>query len=114
MTRFTNIAQSHSDQAPGGARMGSATMSGLSSPSETTTREIESVVRMLPNQAGGPVGVLRTFRIFQGRSLQNGKTVACRGAGQSARIPLRLNMNVFTEAGRRRPGGIRHSASLLC
>lgn len=94
--------------------MGSATMRGMSSPSETTTREIESVLRMLPNQAGGPVGVLRTFRIFQGRSLQNGKTVACRGAGQSARIPFPLRSMVCAKFEMRTPGGIRVSNAMLC
>jgi hypothetical protein len=94
--------------------MGSATMGGLSSPSESTAREIESVVRMLPNQAGGPVGAHRSFRISQSRSLQNGKTVACRGAGRSARIPFCDRSMVCAVNEMRTPGGIRISDTLLC
>ncbi len=114
MTRFTHIAQSHSDQAPGGARMGSATVTGMSSPSETTAREIESVVRKLPKQAGGPAGAHRAFRISRGRSLQNGKTVTCRGAGRSARIPFCDRSIGFIVTGGRMPGGVRASDNLLC
>ncbi len=114
MTRFTNIAQSHSDQAPGGARMGSATMNRLSSPSETTTREIESVRRTLPNQAGGPERSFRVSRTAHSRSLQNGKTVTCRGAGRSARIPFLTLSLVIAVNEMRTPGGIQVSDTLLC
>ena len=114
MTRFTHIAQSHSDQAPGGARMGSATTGGLSSPREIAAREIESDVRLLPNQVGGPVGAHRSFRIARGRSQQNGKTETCRGAGRSARIPFLTLSLVIAVDEMRTPGGIRVSDTLLC
>ena len=89
-------------------------MNGGSSPSETTTREIESVRRTLPNQAGGPERSFRMSRTARGRSLQNGKTVTCRGAGRSARIPfLTLSLVIAVDV-MRTPGGIRVSDTLLC
>ena len=94
--------------------MGSATTGGLSSPREIAAREIESDVRLLPNQVGGPVGAHRSFRIARGRSQQNGKTETCRGAGRSARIPLCKCMFVFLWTGGRMPGGVRLTEDLLC
>ncbi len=94
--------------------MGSAKMNGGSSPSETTTRKTGSVLRMLPNQAGGPAGASRISRIARSGTLQNGKTVTCRGAGRSARIAL-LDCSIgFIVTEGRVPGGIRSSEDLLC
>jgi hypothetical protein len=94
--------------------MGSAKMNGASSPGETTTREIESVLRTLPNQAGGPERSFRMSRTARGRSLQNGKTATCRGAGRSARIPFLAVSLVIAVNEMRTPGGIRVSDTLLC
>jgi hypothetical protein len=94
--------------------MGSAAVTGGSSPSETTTREIEAVRRTLPNQAGGPERSFRMSRTAHGRSLQNGKTATCRGAGRSARIPFLTLSLVIAVNEMRTPGGIRVSDTLLC
>lgn len=94
--------------------MGSANMSGGSSPSESTIRNTGSVVRMLPSQAGGPVSAFRGSRLTRHRSLQNGKTVTCRGAGRSARIPFLAFSLVIAVDETRTPGGIQVSDTLLC
>jgi len=94
--------------------MGSAAMARSTSTGEYTTRNSETVVRMLPNQAGGPEGGNRTFRADQGRSLKNGETVTCRGAGQSARAPFCDGLIEFIVSGRRMPGGVRLPENLLC
>jgi hypothetical protein len=100
-------------QAPGGARIGGVEAASFSSLSETTTRETESVVRTLPKQAGGPAGGRRAL-IARSRSLSNGKTVACRGAGRSGRQTFPDLMMVIATSERRMPGGIRGSGGLLC
>jgi hypothetical protein len=94
--------------------VGSAPKACFSSTGETTTRETETVTRVEPLHAGGPEDTLRSIRNARGRSPQNGKTVACRGAGQSARITFCLSMIGFIVAGRRTPGGIHLPDTLLC
>jgi hypothetical protein len=112
MTMFPSTSKSV--QAPGGARTGSVRVGRLSSPSEFKTRETGSVVRMLPNQAGGPASIIRVSQAARGRSLLNGKTETCRGAGRSARIPFLALSLVIAVNEMRTPGGIRVSDTLLC
>jgi hypothetical protein len=89
-------------------------VSGLSSASESTTRTTEPVVRMLPKRAGGPARSHRALQASRSRSLKNGTTVTCRGAGRSARIPFLAVSLVIAVNETRTPGGIRVSDTLLC
>ena len=114
MTSIANNANTTPVQAPGGARMGSAPLARMSPTGETKSRATEWIKLMEPNQAGGPENTLRTIRTARSRSPRNGTTVACRGAGQSARIPFCPCMFVFIETGGRTPGGIRRPEILLC
>ena len=114
MTSIANSAETNSVQAPGGARVGSAALANLTFTGEITTRNSEVVVRSLPHQAGGLEGTHRAFRIVQGRSPKNGETVACRGAGRSARIPFCDGLIEFIVSGGRMPGGVRLPENPLC
>lgn len=114
MTSIATNAKTTPVQAPGGARVGAAPLAGWSTTDETTTRETEKVVRIESSQAGGPDDALRPIRITPGHSSQNGKTVACRGAGQSARISFCLSMIAFVVTGRRVPGGIYFPGYPMC
>jgi hypothetical protein len=114
MTSIANNAETTPIQAPGGAREGSAPLARVSPLGETKSRETEWIALMEPNQAGGPDDTLRSIRIARSRSPQNGKTVACRGAGRSARIPFFPSRFVFIETGGRMPGGFRPPEILLC
>jgi len=114
MTSIATNAETTPIQAPGGARWGSAPLARLSPTGETKSRKTEWVALMEQNQAGGPDDTLRPIRIARSRSPQNGTTVACRGAGQSARVSFFVSLIAFIETGRRAPGGNRLLESLLC
>jgi hypothetical protein len=114
MTSIANNAETTTIQAPGGARVGTAPLAHLPPTGETKSRSTKWTKLMEPNQSGGTDDTLRSIRVAGNRSPQNGTTVACRGAGQSARISFCLSMIAFIETGKRTPGGIRHPKSLLC
>jgi hypothetical protein len=108
MTSFTSVEIS-SVQTPGGVRVGSANRASFSPTGEFTTQE--DVMSAL-TQAGGPESALRSFQIASSRSPLNGKTVASRGAGQSARKTFCWKLIEFIVPEWRTPGGIRLSGSL--
>jgi hypothetical protein len=114
MTSIATNAETTPIQAPGGARREAASLARLSPTGETKSRETEWIALMEPNQAGGPDDTLRPIRIARSRSPQNGTTVACRGAGQSARVSFCLSMIVFIVTGRRMPGGVCFSGYPKC
>ena len=63
-------------------------------------------------QAGGPEAALRSSKIASSRSPLNGKTVASRGAGQSARMTFCWKLIEFIVPEWPTPGGVRFSGSL--
>jgi hypothetical protein len=109
MTSFTHTVETNSVQAPGGARVGSTNRANFSPTGEFTTQE-HAMSKL--TQAGGPEGKFRSFQIAPSRSLQNGKTVASRGAGQSARMTFCWKLMEFIVPEGRTPGGIRTSDCL--
>jgi hypothetical protein len=111
MTSFTDTVETNSVQAPGGARVGSTSGKSFSSTGESTTQEYEMSEL---TQAGGPGDMLRSIQIAPSRSPQNGKTVASRGAGQSARMTFCWKLIEFIVPEVRTPGGSRTSACLTC
>ena len=111
MTSFTDTVETNSVQAPGGARVGSTSGTSFSSTGESTTQEYEMSEL---TQAGGPDDMLRSIQIAPSRSLQNGKTVASRGAGQSARMTFCWKLFVFYVLGMRTSGDVRISEFLTC
>jgi hypothetical protein len=114
MTRIANNAETTPIQAPGGAMVGTAPLARLSPIGETKSRETGWITPMEASQAGGPEATLRPIHATRSGSPKNGTTVACRGAGQSARIPFRGYVNAFIKSGARMPGGSRNPECLLC
>lgn len=112
MTLFSPIT--HSVQAPGGVRTARAGGIALPSFSELSAKDAGSESKRLPSQAGGPARLPRSIQTAHSRPLRNGETVACRGAGRSARGFFRdLPMErIATEI--QAPGGIRVSSSPVC
>jgi hypothetical protein len=109
MTSFTDTVETNSVQAPGGARGGSALRAGFSLDGEFTTQEYKTSEL---TQAGGPDQAHRSLQTSSSRSLQDGKTVASRGAGQSARMTFCWKLIEFIVPEWRTPGGIRYSDCL--
>jgi len=113
MTSFARNPQTP-NQAPGGEWVGWGRMNAGASLSERPAQKIIKFGISGTAYAGGRVcfhcPLAEGFRAL----LQNGTTVICRGAGQSARKNFLTPDSSESMTGKRQPGGDRFSEVLMC